>query len=382
MSVDLDNKKSGFPRIHLPKIGGPPFGWNLLLLFGGMFAIVGAVALEHPLMGLLDSAKSYAATDPAQPSSFVARYQSSVLSWKTFIGILKEVGFALIIAWAVSVFIEQRSRAREHKTHEAQRRQMANDVVHAVFGLLHKPAYVRKVVETNLQTKVVRKHYDATYRLEALTPEEEAELEVEPGRFVKLTQRSTYTFLNVSPGPVKHKIVYSIAVRGGKIAEAAGLKFASLDKQELKPHQITKALNPNDEGWKVYEWEKTIPADGELPVVMQAVSYKELSDTEVWGSYHPTYHGMKLSVINLVPHIVKFGLRALTATPKELIHETPGEEAQWEISGPVLPNDSVTFWWRSIEDDGRASSTPKRRRRTDTSTSTVEPATPAPIKGP
>lgn len=107
-----------------------------------------------------------------------------------------------------------------------------------------------------------------------------------------------------------------------------------------------------DDLFKAYSWDRTIEPGAELPVVVEAVSLKEVSDTEVWGSYHATYEGMVMSIRCAVPEIARFGIRNLTATPTTKVYENQGSNAEWRIDGPILPNDSVVFWWRSAADDG------------------------------
>lgn len=329
------------------------FRVNWLLLFVGVLLVAAAAVMEHPAVSEIS---------PPQVHVVDVESLSLIFSWKSLISLLKELGFALIIAWAVSYLIEQHAKRREHEAHEAARKQMASDVVHAVFGLQHLPAYVRTVVETTLQCRVIRKHYSADYTIEHLSVDEAKRLGVKRGRFVKLTQISSYTFNNVSPAPVKHAIKYALPVRAGtKLHDFAGITKIRIDGKEFSGKALDKAVTSKKDGfYKSYQWDRTIDPDKEIEVVVEAVSLKELSDTEVWGNYHATYEGMVMTVRSEVPEIATFGIRCLTATDSELVHETPGKTAQWKIEGPILPNDSVVFWWRSAEDDGTPPSTPQK----------------------
>lgn len=357
MSHDLDEEKRAtvwpWQRPKKPD----RFRVNWLLLFVGVLFVATAAVMEHPAVS---------AITPTQVHVADVESLSLIFSWKSLISLLKELGFALIIAWAVSYLIERHAKKREHEAHEAARKQMASDVVHAVFGLQHSPVYVRTVVETTLQCRVIRKHYSADYTIEHLSPADAARLGVKKGRFVKLTQVSSYTFKNVSPAPVKHPIKYALPVRAGaKLHDFAGITKIRIDGKEFTGKALDKAVISKKDGfYKSYQWDRTIKSDDEIEVVVEAVSLKELSDTEVWGNYHATYEGMVMTVRSEVPEIVRFGIRCLTATDSEQVYETPGKTAQWKIEGPILPNDSVVFWWRSAEDDGAAPVAPAKSSTT------------------
>ncbi len=92
-------------------------------------------------------------------------------------------------------------------------------------------------------------------------------------------------------------------------------------------------------------------------MVVEAVSLKELSDTEVWGNIHATYDGMTATLRCAVPEISRFGIRCNTATDEEEVYLNDGRDGKWVIEGPILPNDSVVVWWRSTEDDRPAAAT-------------------------
>lgn len=346
MSLNLDEKKRWWQSIRLPKRkAGEKFRVNWLLLALGIISVAIAAVLEHPVL---------AAKTPHVLSAGEFSGQSVVFSWKALIGFLKEIGFALIIAWAVSYLIERQAKKRDHEANEAARKQMASDVIFAVYGLQHSRDYVRKVVEKTLLPKVVRTRYSVGYTIERLSAEEQADLQVTSTRFVKFSQISTYSFLNVSPDPVTHEIRYALPVRNGeRLHDFAGIRSAKIGDQICTRAQLEGALNSKrEDAYKAYSWSRTLKPGVPLAVVIEAVSIKELSDNEVWGNYHATYEGMTLTVRNLVPEITAFGLRELTASSAAKVYENPGRDAQWTINGPILPNDSVVFWWRSKADDG------------------------------
>lgn len=166
---------------------------NHVLALAGFFLVLLSIALEKQYERPTPSASQPAASSSVTSGErLVADTQahSGFFSLKTASSLTKEIGFALLIAWAISAFIERQSRERDEQNAEATRERIARDVVHAVFGLQHDATFVRTVIEKSLHSKVVRKRFQATYTLEPLNAAEEEQLGVTPSRFVKLTQIS------------------------------------------------------------------------------------------------------------------------------------------------------------------------------------------------
>ncbi|WP_269716576.1 hypothetical protein [Caulobacter sp. NIBR2454] len=315
---------------------GFQINWGLLV-FGVLFVFV-AVIIEHPNF-----------------SDILTNGGSVFFSSKTAIGLLKEIGFALIIAFCVAYFIERQAKQRDEDATEKARGRIAQDVIQAVFGLQHDQSYVKKVVEQTLQPKVVRDKISLQYSIDQLNSEDISKLSVPEGRFTKLTMVSGYRFLNISLQTVRFDVKYALAARiGQKFRDFARVCMVKFDGVELAEPDIEGGYvsdrGVGDDAYKLYSWEKELPPGGCLTVLVEAVSIKELSDNEVWGSLHATIHGAEFKARVRVPGL-RFGLRSLTATPytEQRKNESEGD---WLIDGPILPNESVVFWWRSLEDDG------------------------------
>ncbi|HRH20833.1 MAG TPA: hypothetical protein PLE81_09385 [Brevundimonas sp.] len=325
---------------------------DLKLLLLGIILILASGVGEHPAMGLLGTAEH-----TVEPEGSVSeRAELALRDWHTWLAFTRELGFALIIAWGVSSFIDARVRAREKRESDRVRDQLNAAVVHGVFKLLHDENYVECVVEKTLLARIIRRKLVIDYWIDALTEEEEKKFSITSGRLVKFTQRLSCSFENVSQDLLQHTIKAGLAVRSGKLAEGCFLEEVSIDGV-LNRDEIDKACTSED-GYKTYRWLRTIEPGKPIEVVIKAVSLKELSDTEVWGNYHPVYDGVDLNVRNSVPEIINFGIRNLTATHvvKEL--EDGVRAARWSFRGPILPNDSVVFWWRNREDDGSLGNLP------------------------
>lgn len=314
-----------------------------LLALGGFLVLIALVVKE------LSHVPS-----PSEPTTIRAFFSLELL-----IGLLKEVGFAFLIAWGVAITIERKAHERDLKNAASERSRIAENVVQAVYGLQHDRRYVRTVIERSLQPPVVRERYKVKMTIDALSPEELDKIGVsDPKRFVKLHQLSRYRFLNVSHQEVSHVMGYGLPVRSKKeLRDFARVLQVKLDGVSLTQAEIDEALQPDDgDPSKNYKWERKIAPQGHIDVLVESMSVKEFSDNEVWRNYHPTIRGMELEAKINIPDMVK-GLRALTSSPaSELWNVDMTHDTSWTIEGPILPNESVVFWWRSKEDDGTAAS--------------------------
>lgn len=330
------------PRAATKRLSTP--NW---LAFIGVGFVFFAVAADHP------AAKELLVRWRVLPEAHDT--ESAVFNWHVLVSLSNEIGFALLIAWGVAAGIEKQAREREEDNQQRARDRIASDVIHAVYGLQHDADYVKTVIDKTLQSKIVRQQMDLDYTVEPLTKDEEQALGVEQGRFVKMTMISRYAFKNVSKQAEEFTVKYGIAARfGPKIREFARIKQIRLDNVAVPESDVidSEKTKPED-AYKSYEFERIIQAEALLHVLVEAVSIKELSDNEVWGSYHPTVKG-----VNFVAHVripgARFGVRHLTASPANMIYKTASGDGAWRIDGPILPNDSLVLWWRVPEDDGEA----------------------------
>jgi hypothetical protein len=319
---------------------------NLHLLAVGLALIAGALLLDHWFL----EAPPEIVTIDGKP---VLKSPAKSFEAKLALLFLAELGVALVIAWVISVWIERQARERDNAEAEERRRLIAENVVLGVWGLQHKPAYVRTVLETNLQPTTVRDAVDMDFSVRRLTPQEVKRLGVEPDRFVVLRMMTSFRFLNLSSKTSALDVRYSVAIRGGKrLREFTRVESASLAGVQLTPSEITAAetIDPQ-RGMKRYCWPRTIPGGGTLPVTISCLTIKEASDSEVWGSYFPTVDGASFS-LQVLPEM-RFGVRPLLASPCNNVSFSQAEGVGvWKVEGSILPNDSIVFWWRLPEDDG------------------------------
>jgi hypothetical protein len=289
-----------------------------------------------------------------------------------------EVGVALIVAFFVGFFIERdakraelalqereaanaRIRAEaEARAAEERNRLMANNVIEGVYGLRHDGSYVRAVIDSNLNTNIVRDQVSLDYTLSELTDDQAKKVGLSDAhqRFVILTMISSYTFENLSGGECECSVRYSVATRHGDGAkEITRVTELVIDGKTYTDEEIADGLEEAElDNEKNYIWPNKISAGKTLPVRVTVTAVKERSDNEVWGSFFPTVGGLSAR-FQVLPGMV-FGLRPLLASPLRKTHDQDNW-GKWETSGPVLPNNSAVFWWRIPEDDARPNVNPQ-----------------------
>jgi hypothetical protein len=270
--------------------------------------------------------------------------------------LVSELAVAVFIAWVISVGIERLARSRDARLSETRRQAIAENVVQGVFGVQYPSRYVQAVIDAHLTPRVVRTHYNAAYVIRHLTAAECSKLGVTEARFVAFLATRSFKFKNVSSRSTDFEVKASIPLRRAlKLREFARMKAVTFDGRRLSNSEVQDAVMPiaDVDEHRTYRWTHSIDAGKELGVVFESIMVKELSDTELWWNAHPTLEGARFSVS--MPAGMNFDLQAVTSN--DLIKESVSEEdgtGTWNIDGPVLPNESVMFWWRTPEDDGVA----------------------------
>ncbi len=247
----------------------------------------------------------------------------------------------------------ERKAVQEKREHLEREQRMTQDVFRGVLGIRHRADYVRKVIESTLDRKVVRRHVTLMYKLARLTSDEAVEMGIRnPEKFIFLDQAVTFEFENLSSDDQKIPIKFAVPARHGSKFRSASRVISAIIGGKEQPIDDELPQDPHSDA-KVYTWPHTISPNGKLSVAVKARVIKEDSDSEVWCSYYPCTEGMSLQVT--APDDLHMGLRNNTASPEtEEIPQGANGMAIWKINGPILPNNSVVFYWRTPEHDGDA----------------------------
>lgn len=310
---------------------------------------------------------------PAAAEGTLAAYWNKVLPL-----FFAEIGVAMVVAYIIGWGIDEQAKRREERIQEEREeeerlrtalerreaeireererqedrereRRMTQDVFRGVLGIQHTSAYVQKVIESTLDQKIVRRTVTLMYKLTRLSPEDAAQLGVNANKFIYMDQAVTFEFENLSSKEQSVSVKFAVPVRHGpKLRDASGVISAIIGGEQQEVEAIDSDGHSDA---KVYVWKKKIPPRGRLPVAVKARVIKEDSDSEVWSSYFPCTEGMSLQVT--APDDLHMGVRNNTAS-QELEEMAQGGNgmAIWKINGPILPNNSVVFYWRTAEHEG------------------------------
>lgn len=315
--------------------------YGIILLLGLIFLIL-ALAWDYRINQASYALASGAAED--------FNWRALIFNEKTGVSILKEIAFALIIALAIMVGIDQRARDQDNKHASNLRHQISEDVFFAIFQREFSRQYVSKIVETNLKSPLMRDFISMEYVLDEL-PDEIKELAGNNhNKLVLLRARTHYRLRNISGHKITETINFALADREGSLTGLAKILSLQIDNKTYNAEEIESLKTKQDSDMVHYCWDWDFETDDFVEILVEHQMLKDLSDNEVWGSYHPTLKMEFTARINVSG--LKTGVRSLCASKVSHIWEKP-DYRQWVLDGPTLPHDSVTFWWRPVENEQR-----------------------------
>ena len=265
---------------------------------------------------------------------------------KTWVSLLKEIGFAALIAFAVTITIEQYTRRIDRERHEKEKADIKKSVFDAVFGIQSPKHVIDAAFREILSTEFVRSNHRSLYKMKI------SEFEVEGGTKIKgvlLTTFDDYELENVSHNPADMEIKIEIekpSLRG--VRPPKDLQKLVVDGVEIGPDEIRAAdLEWKDSNvFKRYEYKvKNVAPGGKVFVQMQVALVRGLDDTEVWYSLVPS-DGLTLQV-QLPPEIRSFGAFGIHRSDLQCTQNDLDEGyIEWRINSTTLPYQGIAFWWR------------------------------------
>jgi hypothetical protein len=281
---------------------------------------------------------------------------SLIYTKKTIILLIAEIGYAFIIAWIVSVAIEAIATAERNKEVTDQREMIANDVMQAVFGIRHEKSYVRSVIETCFEQPHFREDYDLHYRVECFPESDRDRLNLEEGRFVLMHTHMRYRVRNMSGKDESFRIGYGLPTRSHVLHDLCKVTAISVGGVAFKGSEVAQTeITHNGENVplndRAYEFFVPVVGGGSVEILIKSQTVKEMSDNDTFGFRYPTSNARLRMDVNVEGLI--FGVTPrVAANILEIVPPTDWT-GEWKIDGPILPFNSVVFWWRTPKDDGQ-----------------------------
>jgi hypothetical protein len=298
---------------------------QLLLVAGGLLLFIAVIA-EHPMF-------------------YVPHARTLIFNPESLIAFCRDSAFALIIAYAVSAGIERQARATDNKNAEKKRQQIAQDVFSGVFSKFLPKEYVDCAINAALKSSVIREEMRVTFELYYLTPEQISSFPSGCDGLIQL--RSTYhsRIRNVSGSPITHPVRYHHVNRFSLPNTLCGIQSISISKTQLTKSEIESAKLHSAESDSVsYEWPIPLGPGEDVEVCVEGIVIKEVSDNEVWGTVLPTIN-CEITLSNHVADLTfGFAARSYSKSEKRL-NNAKDDLFQWRMLGPMLPNETLIFWW-------------------------------------
>ena len=235
-------------------------------------------------------------------------------------------------------------------TTSERQREIAESVFRGVFETDIPKTIVDEVVEGILKSKIVRLDHTSTYVLNDRTKE----VEGKSYKYIELTATSSYTLQNVSREYVVVPIRLMFPVPGNPyLRDMAKLMNFAINDRSLSSQEIEAGNEAagNTEYLQGYLWEQELAPGATVRVRGTSTLIKDRSDNEIWTSLYPS-KSMRLYV-TMNCRDMEFGADALHRAPIKKVAGEDGDMGhhEWELTRPVLPYQSIVFWWRPKEPD-------------------------------
>lgn len=275
-------------------------------------------------------------------------------------GLAASAMFAAMITYNI---VDRRFQKAEERRIEAFKGELARDVFGAIFSSNLNRNYVEEAIRRTLITDIYRKNYALDYTIYRLSDREpeffspdvarhegiKAAIEAGEEAFLAMRVRGSFTLVNTTNQTISPELKCTIPQRTGDLAVLANLTKLLVGGRAYQDDQfdLEKLVKSDpEEDEKRYNYTVEIAPHSSVDVVTEYAIVKEEEDNEVWASFYPTA-GCRLTAGIRVPGL-DFGIRCNSGAGIVRNHKT-GTDGNWTVDGPMLPYDSLIFWWRKMQ---------------------------------
>jgi hypothetical protein len=290
---------------------------RVLLIMGILLVLVGGIYSEHGF----DIVPSIFTKDDAS----------------TF---LKELGFASIIGFLVSVIIERAAREEEVLLFERYVKESGKNVLKAVYGNNISNELFDFIVKHVLSISFVRSEVLLTFDLKICKEESYGEYVI-----IKVRQESTIT--NISPADKTFEGSTAIEkTHGPRSVEINTIEYirAMPNEGDFKVDTAYQELD------RFRKKNYSIPATPNRPfrIHQSSTLSKSTTDNHIWRSNIVTERGR--ITINYPPEDfeINFDLLHAEFDPEKHSFRSPGAIVI-AVDRPLLPHNGIMFWWSKKE---------------------------------
>jgi hypothetical protein len=266
-----------------------------------------------------------------------------IWSKHVYASLARELGFALLIAAAISLTIEVAAKREYRRDVRRYTQEIKRDVFGAVFGVRQPREIVDEVMALMLEPTFIPRDHSLRLTFERLEPGSDT---IMP--YIVIRVRRAYTAENTTNREQRLPVIFKIAEPPFKGRPADTLDSVYVDGNLLTA-KFTSEENRGDRESTVHQsnFEKKIPVAGygKASVVIHSTLYRDWDDNELSTSPMPS-EGLTFS-LKLRPEIKKFGVVGIHPRNIELVSKSePTHEYEYCMPGPVLPYQGIYTWWR------------------------------------
>jgi hypothetical protein len=280
--------------------------------------------------------------------------QLRFLDWlsdlKTVEGLLREIGFALLIAFLVTIAVEMYLRNLQVRERKIEDQNLKQDVLAAIFGITEPRQVVDKVLRLILQEKFYRKGHRMECFLERISIKDLADRDVTA---MRLTVYDEYVVKNNSHHDEVFSFSYHIeaedsyfrSIVAHKEFEIRNLQFFRLPSKQRVTSIVDapKIYNSNEPKSQRLTCQIAMASDEEVLVTVESVSLKRQEDDEIFFSIYPT-EGMTIEFQH--PKDLHVKVLALADVKANCLRQCEeGRPGQWKVDGVLLPYNGIQLKW-------------------------------------
>lgn len=267
---------------------------------------------------------------------------------KTWVGIFKELAFALLIALIISIGIEESSRRELNEAVSEHVKEIQSNVFNSTFGRNIPRAILSEVEDLVLKADFVRSRHRAIYTLSIKNIRDWDE-KLPNEKFVIAEATTSHVVRNVSGVPKDFKVRLELEKPPFEYLE----NYTFIDSVKVGGIELTRQeIDSGDDAvedtrnFKKFEHIIAAIAPGaDVEVVSKYREVKMLNDVEIWRSLLPS-DGMTLTV-SLPKEATNWGAHALHREEARLRSSSLESRVhEWSVESGVLPHQGIVFWWR------------------------------------
>lgn len=263
-----------------------------------------------------------------------------------FVLFLKELGFALIIAFFIAEGIERVARSQHNREVLHQMNEIKRNVFKAIFQRNHDRRMVETVTERILNYKFYRRKSKCTFSFEPVQPPEGTRKKT---GLYRLTVKAEFTVVNISDSDADY--VYEAFIEkheedGGagelEITRMTRLELGSkvYDEEDLKQADCNYKDTKED---RRYSTITTIAGHKSLDVIAEFELIKRELDEITWRQVEPC-DGFE--VVMIMPEDLKaHGVPIHWKNDIPLVEKAPNYYTL-AIDEPLFPYNGVALWWK------------------------------------